>query len=148
VFCITAARVLHVSLTSEKTEKVNGLQSIEIDRRWIIPASPYRSVSHTVQHETALLRTREDAGQQEEGGRRTIKAEAGGWRLEAGGGRLEAGGWRRKAGGGRLETGGWRLDAGGWRLEDGGWRMEAGCWRLKAGGWRLTVGGCRLEAGG
>ncbi len=33
VFCITAARVLHVSHTSEKTEKANGLLSINIDRR-------------------------------------------------------------------------------------------------------------------
>ncbi len=31
VLCITAARVLHVSLTSEKTEKANGLQSTKID---------------------------------------------------------------------------------------------------------------------
>ncbi len=35
MFCITAARVLHVSLTREKTEKANGLQSIKIDRRWV-----------------------------------------------------------------------------------------------------------------
>jgi hypothetical protein len=34
VFCITTARVLDVSPTSEKTEKGNGLQSIEIHRRW------------------------------------------------------------------------------------------------------------------
>jgi hypothetical protein len=63
-------------------------------------------------HETALLRGREDGGlegQQEVSGRRTIEAEAGGWRLEVGGWRLEAVGWRLEAGGFRLEAGGWRL---------------------------------------
>ncbi len=34
VFCFTAARVLQVSPTSEKTEKANGRQSIKRDRRW------------------------------------------------------------------------------------------------------------------
>ncbi len=34
VFCNAAASVLHISLTSEKTEKANGLQSIKIDRRF------------------------------------------------------------------------------------------------------------------
>jgi hypothetical protein len=34
VFYITTACVLHVSPTSEKTEKVNGLQSIKVYRRW------------------------------------------------------------------------------------------------------------------
>ncbi len=34
MFCITAARVLHVSLKSEKTKKATGLQSIKIDCRW------------------------------------------------------------------------------------------------------------------
>ncbi len=35
MFCMTATHVLHVSLTTEKTGKDNGLQSIKkIDRRW------------------------------------------------------------------------------------------------------------------
>ncbi len=44
MFCITAARLLHVSLTSEnteKTEKANGLQSIKIDRRWVYKKELY-----------------------------------------------------------------------------------------------------------
>jgi len=38
-FSITAATVLYVSLTSEKTEKGNGLQSIEIHRRVVAKKS-------------------------------------------------------------------------------------------------------------
>ena len=34
MFCFTTVCVLHASLMSEKTEKANGLQSINIDRRW------------------------------------------------------------------------------------------------------------------
>jgi hypothetical protein len=34
VVSITAARVLHVTLRSEKTEKANSFQSIRIDHRW------------------------------------------------------------------------------------------------------------------
>ncbi len=36
VLCSTAARELHVSLTSKKTEKANDLLSIKIDRCWYI----------------------------------------------------------------------------------------------------------------
>jgi hypothetical protein len=34
MFCITAVSVLYISLSSEKTEKGNGFQSIETHRRW------------------------------------------------------------------------------------------------------------------
>ncbi len=40
MICVAAARVLHVSLTSEKTEKANGLHSINIERRWSNPLPP------------------------------------------------------------------------------------------------------------
>ncbi len=43
MFCITAAHVLHVSLTREKTEKWNGLHSIKIHKIVVVLDSDYIS---------------------------------------------------------------------------------------------------------